>query len=99
MVERRSILKPDGTLAPGIGPRMDEEFLLEALRLMMVSRPYDERVIGLQRQGRFGVYSPGLGQEASVVGSAMSLDPSRDWIAPQHRGLLAVRRQGSPPPR
>jgi hypothetical protein len=49
---------------------MDEEFLSEALRLMLLSRQYDERVIGLQRQGRFSVYSPGLGQEAAIVGSA-----------------------------
>jgi pyruvate dehydrogenase E1 component alpha subunit len=96
MVERRSILKPDGTIAKGARPRMDEEFLLEALRLMMLSRAYDEKVIGLQRQGRFGVYSPGLGQEASIVGSAMSLDPSRDWIVPQYRELMAVVHHGYP---
>jgi pyruvate dehydrogenase E1 component alpha subunit len=96
MVERRSILKPDGTIVPGSKPRMDEEFLLEALRLMMLSRAYDERVIALQRQGRFGVYSPGLGQEASVVGSAMALDPPRDWIVPQYRELMAVVHQGYP---
>jgi pyruvate dehydrogenase E1 component alpha subunit len=63
---------------------------------MMLSRAYDERVIGLQRQGRFGVFSPGLGQEASVVGSAMALDPSRDWIVPQYRELMAVVHHGYP---
>jgi TPP-dependent pyruvate/acetoin dehydrogenase alpha subunit len=57
----RSILQPDARLARGAKPSMDEEFLIEALRLMLLSRLYDERVIGLQRQGRFGVYSPGLG--------------------------------------
>jgi pyruvate dehydrogenase E1 component alpha subunit len=96
MVERRSILRPDGTIAEGARPSMDEEFLLEALRLMMLSRAYDEKVIGLQRQGRFGVYSPGLGQEASIVGSAMALDPSRDWIVPQYRELMAVVHHGYP---
>jgi TPP-dependent pyruvate/acetoin dehydrogenase alpha subunit len=63
---------------------------------MMLSRAYDEKVIGLQRQGRFGVYSPGLGQEASIVGSAMALDPSRDWIVPQYRELMAVVHHGYP---
>jgi pyruvate dehydrogenase E1 component alpha subunit len=92
----RSILRSDGTLAPGVQPSMDEEFLIEALRLMVLSRRYDEKVIGLQRQGRFGVYSPGLGQEASIVGSAMALDPSRDWIAPQYRELMAVVHHGYP---
>jgi pyruvate dehydrogenase E1 component alpha subunit len=96
MVERRTILKPDGSLVAGARSRMDEEFVLEALRLMMLSRAYDERVIGLQRQGRFGVFSPGLGQEASVVGSAMALDPSRDWIVPQYRELMAVVHHGYP---
>lgn len=92
----RTILQADGTLADGAQPRMDEEFLIEALRLMLLSRLYDERVIGLQRQGRFGVYSPGLGQEAAIVGSAMALDPARDWIVPQYRELMAVVHHGYP---
>jgi pyruvate dehydrogenase E1 component alpha subunit len=92
----RTILQADGTLADGAAPSMDEEFLIEALRLMVLSRLYDERVIGLQRQGRFGVYSPGLGQEAAIVGSAMALDPLRDWIAPQYRELMAVVHHGYP---
>jgi pyruvate dehydrogenase E1 component alpha subunit len=92
----RTILQADGTLAGGATPSMDEEFLIEALRLMLLSRLYDERVIGLQRQGRFGVYSPGLGQEAAIVGSAMALDPARDWIVPQYRELMAVVHHGYP---
>src|SRR5437660_3227231 len=94
--ERRTILQADGKLAKGAKPSMDEEFLLEALRWMLLSRLYDERVIGLQRQGRFGVYSPGLGQEASIVGSAMALDPARDWIVPQYRELMATVHHGHP---
>ena len=96
MVERRCVLRPDGTLVDGSRPGMDEEFLLEALRLMLLSRLYDERAIGLQRQGRLGVFSPGLGQEAAIVGSAMSLDPERDWIVPQYRELMAVVHHGYP---
>lgn len=96
MSERRSILKADGTLVEGTAPSMDEEFLLDALRLMLFSRLHDEKVIGLQRQGRFGVFSPGLGQEASIVGSAMALDPARDWIVPQYRELMAVVHHGYP---
>jgi pyruvate dehydrogenase E1 component alpha subunit len=96
MTERRSILKPDGTLVKGTAPSMDEEFLLDALRHMLLSRIYDEKVIGLQRQGRFGVFSPGTGQEAAIVGSSMALDPERDWIVPQYRELVAVVRHGYP---
>jgi pyruvate dehydrogenase E1 component alpha subunit len=93
--ERRSILQADGTLAKGAKP-MEEEFLLEALRWMMKSRLYDQRVTALQRQGQFGVYSPGMGQEASIVGSALALDPERDWIVPQYRELMATVHHGLP---
>jgi pyruvate dehydrogenase E1 component alpha subunit len=75
---------------------MDEEFLLEALRWMLLSRLYDERATALQRQGRLGVYSPVLGQEASVVGSCMTLDPSQDWLVPQYRELVAYVHHGHP---
>ncbi len=95
-MDRRQLLKPDGTLAKGAKPSMDEEFLLEALQWMVLSRLYDERVIGLQRQGRFGVFSPGLGQEAAIIGSSMALDPERDWVVPQYRELMAVVRHGYP---
>jgi hypothetical protein len=44
--KRHSVLAPDGTRVPGVKSRMDEEFLLEALRWMMKSRLYDNRVIG-----------------------------------------------------
>jgi pyruvate dehydrogenase E1 component alpha subunit len=94
--ERHSVLQADGTIAAGAQPRMEEEFLLEALRWMMKSRLYDTRVISLQRQGQFGVFSPGMGQEASIVGSAMALDPTRDWIVPQYRELMATVHHGLP---
>src|ERR1700747_1969525 len=92
----RQVLKPDGKLADGAQPTMEEEFLLEALRWMMKARLYDHRVIALQRQGQFGVYSPGMGQEASIVGSAMAVDPERDWMVPQYRELMASVHHGLP---
>jgi pyruvate dehydrogenase E1 component alpha subunit len=63
---------------------------------MMKSRLYDQRVIALQRQGQFGVYSPGMGQEASIVGSALAVDPARDWVVPQYRELMATVHHGLP---
>jgi len=93
---RHTVINPDGTLVKGAKPKMDEEFVLEALRWMLLSRAYDERVIAMQRQGLYGVFSPASGQEASVVGSAMALDPTRDWIVPQYRELVAVVHHGYP---
>jgi pyruvate dehydrogenase E1 component alpha subunit len=96
VIAKHSILNPDGTLVKGAKPNADDQLLLEMLRWMLMSRAYDERVIGLQRQGKYGVFSPALGQEASIVGSAMALDPARDWIVPQYRELMAVVRHGYP---
>ncbi|TAM78269.1 pyruvate dehydrogenase (acetyl-transferring) E1 component subunit alpha [bacterium] len=63
---------------------------------MMLSRAVDDKGVSLQRQGRFGTFSTVKGQEASVVGSAVALDPSRDWVVPQYRELPALLRQGLP---
>ena len=96
MLEQLRILNPDGTLIKGAKPKLDDELLLEALRWMLLSRALDERAVTLHRQGRWGVFSPVLGQEASVVGSSMALDPTRDWLVPQYRETIAYVRHGWP---
>jgi pyruvate dehydrogenase E1 component alpha subunit len=93
-VEPLSVLDPEGTLQAE-APLGDEQ-VLEALRLMLLSRALDERAIKLQRLGRLGTYGPVHGQEASVVGSAMALDPSRDWMVPAYREQPAMIRHGLP---
>ncbi|ADB52813.1 thiamine pyrophosphate-dependent enzyme [Conexibacter woesei] len=75
---------------------MDSRALIDALRWMRLARAVDERAISLQRQGRLGTFSPVTGQEAAVVGSALALDPARDWVVPQYRELPAMLRQGYP---
>ena len=75
---------------------MTAEQLIEALRWMLTSRAYDERATRMQRQGQYGVFSPALGQEASIVGSSMTLDPKADWLVPQYRELVAMVRHGYP---
>jgi TPP-dependent pyruvate/acetoin dehydrogenase alpha subunit len=70
--------------------------LQKALEYMKFSRAFDEKAFSLQRQGRFGTFSPVHGQEASVVGAAFALDPVRDWVVPQYRELPALLRQGLP---
>ena len=90
------LLEPDGTLAASSVAPMANEQVLRALRFMMLSRAFDAKGISLQRQGRFGTFSPVKGQEASVVGSAFALDPGRDWIVPQYRELPALLHHGLP---
>jgi len=75
-------------------PGIDDARLLDIMRWMRLGRAFDHRAISLQRQGKSGTYGPMAGQEATLVGSAMALDPSRDWIAPQYREALALAIHG-----
>jgi pyruvate dehydrogenase E1 component alpha subunit len=68
--------------------------LLTGLRWMMLSRAFDGRAIALQRQGRFGVHAPLVGQEAAVVGSALALDARRDWLVPTYREMVGMAMHG-----
>jgi pyruvate dehydrogenase E1 component alpha subunit len=90
------VLRPDGTLDDGAEPRLSLERTVEGLRWMMLSRAFDARAIAMQRQGKIGLYSPVKGQEASVVGTAMALDPATDWLVPAYRELPALVRHGQP---
>ncbi len=90
----RCLLAPDGTVADGHVPALDDAGLLDAWRAMRLSRTVDARCFSLQRQGRLGTYSSVNGEEAAVVGSAWALDPARDWVVPQYRELPAMLRQG-----
>lgn len=87
-------LAQDGTLSGS--STLDLKEVLESLRLMVLARTFDDKGIAMQRQGRFGTFSSVRGQEASIVGAAMALDPTRDWIAPQYRELPALLHHGYP---
>lgn len=93
-LEPTRILAPDGTVPDGYRAPLSDGELLAAYRAMLLSRRVDERLFNLQRQGRLGVFSPVNGQEASVIGSAFALDPTRDWVVPQYRELPAMLHQG-----
>ncbi|HTP54773.1 MAG TPA: thiamine pyrophosphate-dependent enzyme [Thermoplasmata archaeon] len=68
---------------------------LEAYRTMVLARALDERCLSLQRQGRIGFYAPHSGQEASLVGSALALEPD-DWVFPAYRELSVALVRGAP---
>jgi pyruvate dehydrogenase E1 component alpha subunit len=90
------VLRSDGTVADTVAVELDDDEVLAALRLMLLSRRFDERALNLQRQGRFGTFSQVTGQEATVVGCALAVDPRRDWLVPQYRELPALLHHGLP---
>ena len=92
----RQLLDAEGRLVEGARQPLTDEQLIEGLRWMLLSRHFDARATALQRQGKIGTFSPVKGQEASVVGSALALDPALDWVVPSYRELPALLRQGYP---
>lgn len=89
-----SMLGETGKLRRDAKPALTEKQTLEALRLMKVGRAFDEKCLSLQRQGRLGTFAPIFGQEAALVGTAMAMDPKRDWAVPQYREFPVQLRQG-----
>ena len=87
------ILKPDGTLQPGITPPINEQETFTLYQKMFFIRLADQRALMLQRQGRMGTYAPIWGQEACQVGSASVLQKG-DWIFPAFRELGATLMMG-----
>ena len=66
--------------------------LMAAYRWMILGRALDQRMLGLQRQGRIGFYGPATGQEAVSIGAWLALT-ERDWVFPGLREqLLALAR-------
>ncbi len=87
--QARSSPGPDG--AEGLSG----ERLVGAYRTMVLARTLDERCLALQRQGRIGFYAPHAGQEATLVGSALALEPD-DWVFPAYRELAVALVRGVP---
>jgi pyruvate dehydrogenase E1 component alpha subunit len=90
------VLTPDGLVIEGRHPALSAEEAGRAFEAMLLSRVFDDRATAMNRQGRFGGFAPALGQEACLVGSALALNPGRDWIVPQYRELPALVLHGYP---
>lgn len=89
------ILKPDGTLEPGMTVPLGDEEVLTLYKKILFIRLADQRALMLQRQGRLGTYAPCWGQEACQVGSAYVLKKG-DWIFPAFREMGATLIMGIP---
>lgn len=90
-VER--VLGPDGRADPNQDPRLDKELVVRIYEAMLRARLIDERMLGLQRQGRVGFHVGYRGEEAAVIASAAALR-EHDWIFPCYRELGALLWRG-----
>jgi 2-oxoisovalerate dehydrogenase E1 component alpha subunit len=86
------VLDTDGEPHGPWNPRLDSEVLVRALRHMLVTRAYDDRMYRAQRQGKTSFYMKCTGEEAVSIAAAYALD-REDMCFPSYRqqGLLIAR--------
>ncbi len=86
------VLDDDGLAQGEWKPDLTPEQLREALRLMLLTRQYDDRMRRMQRQGKISFYMESLGEEAISIGQGMALDAG-DMLFPGYRnqGLFILR--------
>jgi 2-oxoisovalerate dehydrogenase E1 component alpha subunit len=76
-------------------PKLDKETLIRALRLMALTRAYDDRMQRMQRQGKITFYIQALGEEAVSIGQGLAFEDG-DMMFPAYRnqGLFIMRGTG-----
>jgi 2-oxoisovalerate dehydrogenase E1 component alpha subunit len=76
-------------------PGLDQATLTRALRLMVLNRAYDDRMLRMQRQGKITFYIQALGEEAISIGQGLAFEPG-DMLFPSYRnqGLYILRETG-----
>jgi pyruvate dehydrogenase E1 component alpha subunit len=88
------VLQDDGGADPAEVTLPDQE-IVGLYRWMALNRQLDERMIGLQRQGRINFYIGSIGEEAAVFGTARAM-AGTDWIFPCYREHGAALMRGMP---
>ena len=75
-------------------PKPNDKQLQMILEDMVVARTQAGRLWNLQRQGQVGTIAPIDGHEGAVVGAVHALETESDWVLPQYREPLGLRKYG-----
>src|SRR5438105_1939459 len=86
------VLDEHGKAVGPWNPKLDPGTLKRALRAMVLTRTFDDRMYRMQRQGKTSFYLKCTGEEAVGVGQALALEPG-DMCFPTYRqqALLIAR--------
>jgi 2-oxoisovalerate dehydrogenase E1 component alpha subunit len=87
------VLDDEGEAVGGWNPQLDDASLLHGLRVMLLTRLFDDRMHRVQRQGKTSFYMKSTGEEAVAVAQAMALDAS-DMLFPSYRQQGALIQRG-----
>jgi 2-oxoisovalerate dehydrogenase E1 component alpha subunit len=86
------VMDDQGNTVGPWNPELSAETLRRALRAMMLTRAFDERMFRMQRQGKTSFYLKCTGEEAVAVGQAFALERSDMCFATyRQQGLLIAR--------
>lgn len=86
------VMDDEGNAVGPWNPQLAADTLRRALRAMMLTRAFDERMFRMQRQGKTSFYLKCTGEEAVAVGQAFALDRSDMCFATyRQQGLLIAR--------
>lgn len=86
------VLDGEGEAVGPWDPKLDDDFLINGLRVMLKTRAFDDRLFKAQRQGKTSFYAKCLGEEAIACGHRLALDKG-DMCFPTYRqqGLLIAQ--------
>ncbi len=63
---------------------LSKEDLIQAYRIMLLSRRMDEKQLMILKQGKTFFHVGGSGHEAAQIAAAASLRPGYDWAFPYY---------------
>lgn len=75
-------------------PKVDADELRKGLRIMLLTRKYDERMFRMQRQAKMSFYLKCTGEEAVAVAATMALN-DKDMLFPTYRQQGAFLTRGA----
>jgi 2-oxoisovalerate dehydrogenase E1 component alpha subunit len=86
------VLDKNGKAVGPWAPKLDADTMRRALKTMLLTRAFDDRMFRAQRQGKTSFYMKSTGEEAVAVAAAHALD-REDMCFPSYRqqGLLIAR--------
>jgi 2-oxoisovalerate dehydrogenase E1 component alpha subunit len=86
------VLDFNGNALGAWNPRLDAETVRRGLKVMLITRAFDDRMFRAQRQGKTSFYMKSTGEEAVAVAQAFALDRN-DMCFPSYRqqGILIAR--------
>ncbi|AKX34089.1 pyruvate dehydrogenase E1 component subunit alpha [Spiroplasma litorale] len=95
--ERVEIMDQNGKIInPKLMPNIKDTQILEAYKIMNLSRRQDDFQNKVQRQGRLLSFLSSTGQEACEVGYTFPMIKGKDWLVPGYRNNAAWLTAGMP---